>query len=284
VSDSPIFCDSGSILQAMSEHIHIDILSSQLCREPVSQRLETQMVAMVRTPGSIEVGVKRGELSRFDYGGGDLILCRTKTEEWVRWSSAIEMLMVTVPDRSLRAVAEETGGGEPELQGTPHLADERVRVLMKALEMEKATGSLSGRLYVDSIGQALAAALMQARGVVRRTMRAYRGGLAPYRMRRVVEFMQEHLERDLTLQQIAEVAGLSTAYFSQLFRQSAGVSPHEYMLRARVERAQEMLKQPEMRVLDVAIACGFQTQQHFARVFREFCKVSPSEFRREALL
>jgi AraC family transcriptional regulator len=59
-----------------------------------------------------------------------------------------------------------------------------------------------------------------------------------------------------------------------------GETPHQFVLRVRVERAKEMLRSAESRVLDVAIACGFKTQQHFARVFRQLCGASPTEYRR----
>src|SRR5215468_3167682 len=68
-----------------------------------------------------------------------------------------------------------------------------------------------------------------------------------------------------------------------LFRISAGESPHRFLLRQRVEHAKEMLREAEMRVLDVAVACGFKTQQHFARVFRRICGASPTEYRYEAM-
>jgi non-specific serine/threonine protein kinase/serine/threonine-protein kinase len=60
-------------------------------------------------------------------------------------------------------------------------------------------------------------------------------------------------------------------------------SPHHFVLRHRVERAKEMLRAAKTRVLDVAVACGFKTQQHFARVFRQMCRVSPTEYRQEFL-
>ena len=71
--------------------------------------------------------------------------------------------------------------------------------------------------------------------------------------------------------------------FSRMFRKSTGESPHHFVLRHRVERAKEMLRAAETRVLDVAVACGFKTQQHFARVFRQMCRVSPTEYRQEFL-
>jgi AraC family transcriptional regulator len=91
-------------------------------------------------------------------------------------------------------------------------------------------------------------------------------------------------EDELTLDEMAESAGLSPAHFSQMFRQSTGQSPHQFVVRQRIERAQEMLRAAEARVLEVAVACGFKTrQQHFARVFRKMCGCSPTEYRQEFL-
>ena len=91
------------------------------------------------------------------------------------------------------------------------------------------------------------------------------------------------MEDDLTLIELAASVGLSSAHFSQMFRNSTGETPHQFVLRYRIERAREMLCMAEARVLDVAIACGFKTQQHFARVFRHVCGSSPTEYRKEFL-
>jgi DNA-binding GntR family transcriptional regulator/AraC-like DNA-binding protein len=121
------------------------------------------------------------------------------------------------------------------------------------------------------------------RYVERRPVRTYRGGLCPARLRRVAELVHAKIEDELTLDEMAESAGLSPAHFSQMFRKTTGESPHQFVLRHRIERAKEMLCATEGRVLDVAVACGFKTQQHFARVFRRMCGASPTEYRREFL-
>jgi DNA-binding GntR family transcriptional regulator/AraC-like DNA-binding protein len=122
-------------------------------------------------------------------------------------------------------------------------------------------------------------ALIDRYVVRRRPVQTYRGGLGPARLRRVTELVHAKIEDQLSLDEMAKSAGLSTAHFSQMFRKSTGESPHQFVLRRRVERAKEMLHTSEARVLDVAVACGFKTQQHFARVFRRMCGASPTEYR-----
>src|SRR5258708_24695640 len=100
-----------------------------------------------------------------------MILCKRNTEEWVRWRSPMQMLLITVPDQTFHSVAEEMGGKAPELNGTPLLKDERIRALVAAAEADLANGSPTGRIYTGSIGCALAAALMQSPGGLRRPVR-----------------------------------------------------------------------------------------------------------------
>jgi len=264
----------------MGSALHLQRIAGEISPEPVCQLFESQVLAKVLTPAEFEFGLGTYDLSRCRYAPGEMILCRRNIEEWVRWRSSIQMLLITVPDDTMLSVAEEMGNGSRELHETPRFEDERIRALVTAAEAEQAAGSPAGRVYADSLGRALAAALLQSRGTLRRPMRTYRGGLSPVQLRRVTSFVYEHLHEDLSLLQMAEAAGLSPSYFSQMFRQSAGLAPHQFVLRARVERAKELLVSREARVLDVALACGFQTQQHFARVFRGICKASPTEFRR----
>src|SRR5262249_20904893 len=88
---------------------------------------------------------------------------------------------------------------------------------------------------------------------------------------------------DLTLGELAQTVGLSTSHFARMFRKSTGESPHQFVLRQRVERAKQMLRSPSARVLDVAVACGFKSQQYFAQVFRYVCGASPTEYRQKFL-
>jgi AraC family transcriptional regulator len=257
----------------MVDHqLRVEIFTGRYSPDPTAQTLKQQYVAKVLKPGELEVGLRPESLVKYRYAPGDIVICRQHTEEWVRSDNAIEMLMVALPDEANRSL---------ELHETPRLEDARISALMTALEAERHAGFLSGRLYLDGIGQALSAALLQACGISRKLLSGYRGGLAPVQLRRVTEFVQEHLDQDLSLAQLAETVSLSPAHFSQVFRQSIGARPHQFVLRARVERAKNILRNPQTRILDVALACGFQTQQHFARVFRALCSVSPREYRRE---
>jgi AraC family transcriptional regulator len=161
------------------------------------------------------------------------------------------------------------------------MVDARLAALLKAVNAERIAGFPAGRLFLDSIEHAIAAALVDAYAGQSRIMPPLRGGLGPARLRTITELVHARMGDELTLIEMAQSVELSPAHFSRMFRKSTGETPHQFVLRNRIERAQEMLRASETRILDVAVACGFKTQQHFARVFRHVCGTSPREYRLE---
>src|SRR5580658_6712258 len=238
-----------------------------------------QAFAMMLRPGSIEWGTKRCTLERFDYAAGDLALCDRHIGEWVGLMN-VTHLQLGVSDAALMA-SSDGAYGEVELRPSRKFANARLSALVAAVHAEMLAGFPSGRLFLDSVEQAMAVALVKDRAVRHRLVQMYRGGLGSARLRRIKELVHAKMEEDLGLDEIAQSVGLSTAHFARMFRKSTGETPHKFVLRQRLERAKAMLRAPDARVLDVAVACGFKTQQHFAQVFRDVCGVSPTEYRED---
>ena len=106
-----------------------------------------------------------------------------------------------------------------------------------------------------------------------------RGGLPPGAMRRVREYVETHLSESIDLTALAGIAGLSLYHFARAFKQSAGVTPHHYLVQRRVARAQEMMARTELSLAEIALATGFSDQSHFARHFRQTLGMTPGQFR-----
>ena len=250
-------------------------------REPRMWVKHQAVLAMALRPGSFELGLRRSEMIRLTYDAGEMSLVPRHFEKWFR-TDDLHYLSVGISDAALTAAADGTSG-EVELRRADNLFDPRLRALVEAVNAERIAGFPSGRLFLDSVEQALAVALVNGYAVRHRSVQTHRGGLGSARLRRIKEFVDAKMEDELTLHEMAQSVELSTAHFSRMFRKSTGESPHYFVLRHRVERAKEMLRAAETRVLDVAVASGFKTQQHFARVFRRICGVSPTEYRQEFL-
>jgi AraC family transcriptional regulator len=250
--------------------------------EPQLKVQHEQILGMFLRPGSLEMGFRRSEMATMTYDAGGMFLCHRRVERWIRTDEP-RILSLAISDAALNAACDEVSA-DTELRGMPQLSDPRVSALVEAVNAERIAGFPSGQLFLDSVEQALAIALVDGYAVRPHSVRRnYQGGLGPARLRTIKEFVIAKMEDQLTLAEMAQSVNLSPAHFSRMFRKSTGETPHEFVLRQRVERAKQMLREADMRVLDVTVACGFKTQQHFARVFRRICGGSPTEYRREFL-
>src|SRR5262245_62594144 len=100
------------------------------------------------------------------------------------------------------------------------------------------------------------------------------------RLRRVVDRMEAELGTDLDLKTLAAASGYSRNHFLRMFRAATGYSPHQYLLHLRVKRAQAMIRNRAMNLIDIALDCGFSSHAQLSRVFRQITGTTPSEYRR----
>src|ERR1700757_4643961 len=259
--------------------MRVELFQPESDTEPRHWVRHDQAFAMMFRPGSIEWGSKRSALEMFDYTAGDLALCDRHVGEWVGLMN-VSHLQLGISDAALMACSDGAYG-EVELHPSRKFAEPRLSAMVAAVHAEMVAGFPSGRLFLDSVEQAMAVALVKGHAVRHRPVQIYRGGLGSARLRRIKELVHAKLGDDLSLDEMAQSVGLSTAHFARMFRKSTGEPPHQFVLRQRVERAKSMLRAPDGRVLDVALACGFKTQQHFAQVFRDVWGVSPTEYRQD---
>jgi AraC family transcriptional regulator len=257
--------------------VAVDVLGP--VEEPYLHVRREHVLEMSLQPGSISVGPQHWSIHKVTFGTGEIGLFPRHLERWIGSADYVR-LSLSISHAALMAAS---GGMECEFDLRPRckLADAQLSALIAAVNAERTADLSSGQLFLDSMEQALAVTLATRYAVQRRSLRTYRGGLGPARLRRVRELVHAKIAEELTLEEMAQSVGLSMAHFSQMFRKSTGESPHQFVLRHRVERARELLRADEERVLDVAVACGFKTQQHFARVFRRICGASPREYRQE---
>lgn len=260
--------------------MRVEVNEPESVAEPRFWQQHRQVLAMALRPGSIEVGLRRSEMKRATYNTGEMRLL-PRMEKWVR-TDDLHYLSIAFSDAALTAACDGARG-EIELRRVDRLIDARVGALVAAVNADRVTGFQSGRLFLDSVEQALAVALVQGYAFRRPSPQKYREGLTPARLRRITELVHSKIDEELTLGEMAQSVELSKAHFSRIFRKSMGVTPYQFVLRLRVERAKTMLRSADSRILDVAVACGFKTQQHFARVFRYVCGTSPTEYRHEFL-
>jgi AraC family transcriptional regulator len=135
-------------------------------------------------------------------------------------------------------------------------------------------------MFSDCIALAFFAHIVRAYGGAPAEGLNARGGLASWQLRRAREFINANLAGDPSISQVANECGLSSSYFARAFKQATGISPHRWLTRRRVERAKELLQDPDLELADIAQVCGFVDQSHFTRVFSKNEGYSPGRWRR----
>ena len=198
---------------------------------------------------------------------------------WVDEGSTV-YLSVEMDCHLLRKTAFEMGFNPNQLETCPRLTcrDPRIEHILLALKAELESDVPTDRLYPESLGLALAAQLVRqsARSAAATTQN---GNIAPRRLRLVIDHIEERLPNDLSLADLSEVAGVSPSYLNLLFKESMGVSVHQYVMRRRVERAANLVQRSKDSFSDIAAKAGFANQSHMARSLRRSLGVTPKELR-----
>ena len=153
-----------------------------------------------------------------------------------------------------------------------------VEQLARALVAADQLGGSLGELYADCISVAIVARLVAMRQQAS-SERPKVSELVRWRLKRAIDFIESRLAEPVSLADIASATGLTRMHFAAQFRAATGLRPHEYLLRRRIERAQEMLVGTPMSLVDVALSVGFQTQSHFTSVFKRFVGEPPRAWR-----
>ncbi|MDZ8054750.1 MAG: helix-turn-helix domain-containing protein [Aulosira sp. ZfuVER01] len=195
--------------------------------------------------------------------------------------NAIEMIQCYLEPAFLAQIAyESVNPDRVELLLIPKKADLLIQQIGLALKASLEVDGVGSCFYADSMATALSAHLIRHYSTRTHRFQDYEDGLSKQKLKRAIEYMQIHLGEDLSLNDIANELGMSQYYFCHLFKRSTGMSPHQYLIRQRVERAKQLLKQPELTVASIAMECGFASQSHFAKYFRQFTGMNPNQFRK----
>jgi AraC family transcriptional regulator len=137
-------------------------------------------------------------------------------------------------------------------------------------------------LYVDTIAHMMAVHLARHHSTRSRVTRGpIISTISSSKLRRLIEFVEEHLDRDLSLKEMAEEVGMSPFYLPRAFKSALGKSPHQYVLQRRIERARELLRDTDLPTVDIALAAGFSSQSHLSNWFVRMVGVPPAVYRRQ---
>lgn len=263
-----------------SEEISVPALSNHL------------VVLHLGPPVNVAQRAGGGRVSRRLVGRGDsAVVPAGLASEW-RWGERGEgradSLHLYLAPALIREAAEGAGVDPDRLEivGVVGAHDAQIeRIGLSFLPELEAEEPLGGGLFAGALARALAVHLLRERSTLgRRARRAAsrepEGGLPGLALKRATDYVGDNLAGDLPLAEIAREANTSPYHFSRLFKESTGLSPHQYVIRQRVERARELLTGSDLPLHEVAAAAGFADQSHMGRHLKRLLGVPPARLRR----
>ncbi|MDJ0705489.1 MAG: AraC family transcriptional regulator [Leptolyngbyaceae cyanobacterium MO_188.B28] len=157
--------------------------------------------------------------------------------------------------------------------------DPLIQQLGLALKTDLESGGVDSRFYAESMATALSVHLIRRYAAHQPTIKNYLDGLPPYKLRRTLDYIHDHLDQPLSLTELADLVQMSPHYFASMFKQSTGRPPYQYLTQCRIERAKQLLAQSESSIVEVSHQVGYQSQSHFTKVFRQYTGSTPRTYR-----
>jgi AraC family transcriptional regulator len=210
--------------------------------------------------------------------GGDVVITPANVGHEVAWDREGDFIILAIETDFFARVIDADGESE-KVELLPYFAtpDPLIYQIGLALKGILETNTLGSRLYAESMVSTLSLHLMQHYCQLRPKLQEYANGLPQMKLRQIIDYIYAHLDSDLGLIELAGLVSMSPHYFSQLFKQSTGMTPHQFVIRTRAERAKELILQGKMTLADIALAVGFANQSHLNVHFKRLFGVTPKK-------
>ena len=211
--------------------------------------------------------------------GGICVLPAGLDHQAVLEGNSEHLALYLEPSLITKAASEAQLAGSFELAERYTRRDPVINTVGLALINELETEGLSGRLYAESLGNVLAVHLLRHYSVASSRRVTFTGGLSAAKLRQVTEFIGDHYGREIKLAELAQVAGMSSFHFAREFKRTTGTTPHQYLIKFRIERAKALLAKRDLPLIEVSLRSGFSHQSHFTRLFRRATGTTPHSYR-----
>lgn len=248
---------------------------------------ETSLIILTHGSMVMEQSLANGVQKSWNFRQGDIFLKPGGSiSREVHWSSPSPEPMQTLHIHLSQHLLAQTVDSMTQ-HAASHISlvrqsgfqDSLVTQIGLSLWQELECRSAGSKLYAQSAAQMLAVHLLRNYGSAKIDITMPRGKLSSQQINMVTEFVWANIREELSLDEMARLVGFSPYHFTRLFRQSTGHTPHQFVLRQRIEFAKRLIRSCDMPLIQVAIESGFASQSHMTQMFRRFLGITPKSYR-----
>lgn len=232
--------------------------------------------------GALPIEFRQGDqLYKTCVSPGSICFTPRGVRHGVSWQEYREILHITLaPSLVTEVLSDYLVRPQANFIIQKGIKDEQVFHLGLALRSELQAGNPSGPLYADLISRALIAHLATRYAANTTATQLHQGGLTRRTLRQITDYFQSYLAEPITLRQLAELVQLNPYHLARAFKQSTGLTPHQYLADLRLERAKYLLLQTDQPIAEIALQVGYSGQNHFSAFFRKHTFMTPGTFRK----
>ncbi|HEY9620879.1 MAG TPA: AraC family transcriptional regulator [Crinalium sp.] len=226
--------------------------------------------------------IREGKTYTGLYAKGDLSITPAQMPFFARWDGEDHYLKIRLTSQFIQRIARdalEIDSDRLELLPQARIRDPQIEAIGLMLLAEIQQDDTANKLYIESLSNVLAVHLIRQYTTARPQPVMYEGGLPQRQLLQVLDYIDVHLHQDIKLTDLASLLGMSQFHFSHQFKQATGISPYQYLLQQRIERAKQLLKQSDCPIADIALTCGFNSHSHLSKQFRQLMGTTPKAYR-----
>jgi AraC family transcriptional regulator len=212
---------------------------------------------------------------------GSCVIIPANTSQYAEWNKGSGALTIAIdPSAFAQTIYEVVDPDTIELLSLFATPDPFIYQIGVALKSALTKQGSSSRLYAETLVNTLILHLLEHYSTTRPNLReSITGQLPQYKLQQVIDYINAYIDSDLSLQELSNLVQMSPHYFSTLFKQSTGTTPHQYVIRCRIERAKCLMGQSKLSLAEIAIQVGFVDQSHLHRHFKRCVGVTPKNYR-----
>jgi AraC family transcriptional regulator len=257
-------------------HLHLEVF--QQPKFEIAEHQHTMhVIAQGLSGGSVGERWLDGKCRREKRTQADIALIPAGMSHRCNWDSSAEFLVLAIEPLLLQSVGQDWVDGD-RIELIPHFMTQQdafIQGILSTLRMEIETGGIASHLLIDSLKTAIAIHLLRRYCTTRPRLSPYSDGLSQAQLTLVTDYIQDHLHHDLKLVELSAIVQLSPYYFLRLFKQRVGITPHQYILQRRIDKAKYLLQHSDLSVAAIAGQTGFSDQSHLTRCFKRLLGITP---------